>query len=190
VGESSFWYRPTRVGPYQRPLNGRCCKAIKRRKSLLTTELRMFIKRNEVSRQTHWYVVYQVINARWLHTLNVLAVFPHASCSLLFPAIFFQKGIFEGYWCSYTFHHPALSSPTTSKYQLSQMNSRGGIMLLTELDITDKLPIDRRRYCQLSWHRRRSSFSCSERPPLWSRSDHVVDQYALAKFSLEFRTKF
>jgi len=127
------------------------CKAIKRRKSLLTTELRMFIKRNQVSRETHWYVVYQVINARWLHPLNVLAVFPHASCSLLFPAIFFQKGIFEGYWCSYTFHHPALSSPTTSKYQLSQMNSRDGIMLLTELDITDKLPIDRRRHCQLSW---------------------------------------
>jgi len=26
VGESSFWYRPTRVVPDQRPLNGRCCK--------------------------------------------------------------------------------------------------------------------------------------------------------------------
>jgi len=25
VGESSFWYRPTRVVPDQRPLNGRCC---------------------------------------------------------------------------------------------------------------------------------------------------------------------
>ena len=24
-GESSFWYRPTRVVPDQRPLNGRCC---------------------------------------------------------------------------------------------------------------------------------------------------------------------
>jgi len=24
VGESSFWYRPTRVVPDQRPLNGRC----------------------------------------------------------------------------------------------------------------------------------------------------------------------
>jgi len=23
-GESSFWYRPTRVVPDQRPLNGRC----------------------------------------------------------------------------------------------------------------------------------------------------------------------
>ena len=67
------------------------CKAIKRRKSLLTTELRMFIKRNQVSRETRWYVVYQVINARWLHTLNVLAVFPHASCSLLFPAIFSKR---------------------------------------------------------------------------------------------------
>jgi len=27
-GESSFWYRPTRVVPDQRPLNGRCNKAI------------------------------------------------------------------------------------------------------------------------------------------------------------------
>ena len=26
MGESSFWYRPTRVVPDQRPLNGRCCK--------------------------------------------------------------------------------------------------------------------------------------------------------------------
>ena len=25
MGESSFWYRPTRVVPDQRPLNGRCC---------------------------------------------------------------------------------------------------------------------------------------------------------------------
>jgi len=25
VGESPFWYRPTRVVPDQRPLNGRCC---------------------------------------------------------------------------------------------------------------------------------------------------------------------
>jgi len=25
VGEGSFWYRPTRVVPDQRPLNGRCC---------------------------------------------------------------------------------------------------------------------------------------------------------------------
>jgi len=25
VGEISFWYRPTRVVPDQRPLNGRCC---------------------------------------------------------------------------------------------------------------------------------------------------------------------
>jgi len=25
VGECSFWYRPTRVVPDQRPLNGRCC---------------------------------------------------------------------------------------------------------------------------------------------------------------------
>jgi len=25
VGESSFWYRPTRVVTDQRPLNGRCC---------------------------------------------------------------------------------------------------------------------------------------------------------------------
>jgi len=25
VGESAFWYRPTRVVPDQRPLNGRCC---------------------------------------------------------------------------------------------------------------------------------------------------------------------
>ena len=24
-GECSFWYRPTRVVPDQRPLNGRCC---------------------------------------------------------------------------------------------------------------------------------------------------------------------
>ena len=24
MGESSFWYRPTRVVPDQRPLNGRC----------------------------------------------------------------------------------------------------------------------------------------------------------------------
>jgi len=28
VGESSFWYRPTRVVPDQRPLNGRCCCCI------------------------------------------------------------------------------------------------------------------------------------------------------------------
>jgi len=27
VGESSFWYRPTRVVPDQRPLNGRRCRA-------------------------------------------------------------------------------------------------------------------------------------------------------------------
>ena len=25
MGEISFWYRPTRVVPDQRPLNGRCC---------------------------------------------------------------------------------------------------------------------------------------------------------------------
>ena len=25
MGESSFWYRPTRVVPDQKPLNGRCC---------------------------------------------------------------------------------------------------------------------------------------------------------------------
>ena len=25
MGECSFWYRPTRVVPDQRPLNGRCC---------------------------------------------------------------------------------------------------------------------------------------------------------------------
>jgi len=25
VGECFFWYRPTRVVPDQRPLNGRCC---------------------------------------------------------------------------------------------------------------------------------------------------------------------
>ena len=29
MGESSFWYRPTRVVPDQRPLNGRCCYIIK-----------------------------------------------------------------------------------------------------------------------------------------------------------------
>ena len=28
MGESSFWYRPTRVVPDQRPLNGRCCCCI------------------------------------------------------------------------------------------------------------------------------------------------------------------
>jgi len=28
VGESSFWYRPTRVVPDQRPLNGRCCVVV------------------------------------------------------------------------------------------------------------------------------------------------------------------
>jgi len=27
-GESSFWYRPTRVVPDQRPLNGRCCTSV------------------------------------------------------------------------------------------------------------------------------------------------------------------
>jgi len=27
-GESSFWYRPTRVVPDQRPLNGRCCSLL------------------------------------------------------------------------------------------------------------------------------------------------------------------
>jgi len=27
-GESSFWYRPTRVVPDQRPLNGRCSLAV------------------------------------------------------------------------------------------------------------------------------------------------------------------
>jgi len=27
-GESSFWYRPTRVVPDQRPLNGRCCVVV------------------------------------------------------------------------------------------------------------------------------------------------------------------
>ena len=26
MGECSFWYRPTRVVPDQRPLNGRCCR--------------------------------------------------------------------------------------------------------------------------------------------------------------------
>ena len=26
MGECFFWYRPTRVVPDQRPLNGRCCK--------------------------------------------------------------------------------------------------------------------------------------------------------------------
>ena len=26
MGECSFWYRPTRVVPDQRPLNGRCCQ--------------------------------------------------------------------------------------------------------------------------------------------------------------------
>ena len=29
MGESSFWYRPTRVVPDQRPLNGRCCSLLK-----------------------------------------------------------------------------------------------------------------------------------------------------------------
>jgi len=28
-GESSFWYRPTRVVPDQRPLNGRCCHILR-----------------------------------------------------------------------------------------------------------------------------------------------------------------
>ena len=28
MGESSFWYRPTRVVPDQRPLNGRCCVVV------------------------------------------------------------------------------------------------------------------------------------------------------------------
>ena len=28
MGESSFWYRPTRVVPDQRPLNGRCCTTV------------------------------------------------------------------------------------------------------------------------------------------------------------------
>ena len=27
MGECSFWYRPTRVVPDQRPLNGRCCNS-------------------------------------------------------------------------------------------------------------------------------------------------------------------
>ena len=30
VGECSFWYRPTRVVPDQRPLNGRCCTDLPR----------------------------------------------------------------------------------------------------------------------------------------------------------------
>ena len=28
MGECSFWYRPTRVVPDQRPLNGRCCSVV------------------------------------------------------------------------------------------------------------------------------------------------------------------
>ena len=28
MGESSFWYRPTRVVPDQRPLNGRCSSTV------------------------------------------------------------------------------------------------------------------------------------------------------------------
>ena len=30
MGECFFWYRPTRVVPDQRPLNGRCCCCIRR----------------------------------------------------------------------------------------------------------------------------------------------------------------
>jgi len=36
VGESSFWYRPTRVVPDQRPLNGRCCCCVRMYKIAVT----------------------------------------------------------------------------------------------------------------------------------------------------------
>ena len=47
MGESSFWYRPTRVVPDQRPLNGRCCccwqqvtkRHLRRSKSLVSVML-------------------------------------------------------------------------------------------------------------------------------------------------------
>jgi len=39
VGESSFWYRPTRVVPDQRPLNGRCCCCCNNRPSTIHSAL-------------------------------------------------------------------------------------------------------------------------------------------------------
>jgi len=40
-GESSFWYRPTRVVPDQRPLNGRCTEILTVRISINVTSLSM-----------------------------------------------------------------------------------------------------------------------------------------------------
>ena len=39
MGESSFWYRPTRVVPDQRPLNGRCCCCCKGSREMCTLHL-------------------------------------------------------------------------------------------------------------------------------------------------------
>jgi len=36
VGECFFWYRPTRVVPDQRPLNGRCCCCLLNGESIST----------------------------------------------------------------------------------------------------------------------------------------------------------
>jgi len=43
VGECSFWYRPTRVVPDQRPLNGRCCCCCK-----------MTIESRDINWSHHW----------------------------------------------------------------------------------------------------------------------------------------
>jgi len=73
VGESSFWYRPTRVVPDQRPLNGRCCCLKRKNKTLL---FHNFIVVCEVSRVIPYDDFVSGVNAwtvmirRWKKTLH------------------------------------------------------------------------------------------------------------------------
>jgi len=49
-GESSFWYRPTRVVPDQRPLNGRCCSL-----GCITVILSLYLQFPEEISYSHYH---------------------------------------------------------------------------------------------------------------------------------------
>jgi len=77
VGESSFWYRPTRVVPDQRPLNGRCLSTHKPETTKVPLVYRVVTKNGGTLTLCKYLIkrdfpcVATQVKGYWKQTLNV-----------------------------------------------------------------------------------------------------------------------
>ena len=123
MGECSFWYRPTRVVPDQRPLNGRCCcccivmiltlccKPANSRK----TPMEDIIRQCSADQNTGVILRIIMINATMLGPSLFFCFLPIPFSPFASPFLFHLSPLFTCHLLSFffTLHFSAFSSPSS-----------------------------------------------------------------------------